>query len=140
MENNDSHNKNRPMPGIGGTIGADRSASMSSRPLNGSLAILAALIAGSTSPASAVGQALLNLGAGMQPCIETSSAKDCQKAGEVVKALQSNSSYQGSSHLCKEEISELAKLVQLLPMRDAVPNELMASVADVQQACLPFGF
>ncbi len=113
---------------------------MPARPLNDSLAILAFLIAGCTSPASAVGQALLNLGAGMQPCIQASSATACQEAGEVVKALQSNPSYQGSSHLCKEEISELAKLVQLQPMRDALPNELMASVADVQQACLPFGF
>jgi len=25
-------------------------------------------------------------------------------------------------------------------MRDAVPTEVMASVADVQQACLPYGF
>jgi hypothetical protein len=31
-------------------------------------------------------------------------------------------------------------MVRLLPMRDALPTELMASVADVQQACLPFGF
>ena len=113
---------------------------MSARPLHCALATLATLIAGSANPAAAVGQALLNLGEGMQPCLQTSSAKACQQAGELVKALQSNASYPGSSHLCKEEISELAKMVQLLPMRDALPTELMASVADVQQACLPFGF
>ena len=31
-------------------------------------------------------------------------------------------------------------MVALLPMQDAVPNDVMASVADVQQACLPYGF
>jgi len=58
VENNDSHKKNRPMTGIGGAIGAKRSASMSARPLHGSRAILAALIAGFTSPAAAVDQGL----------------------------------------------------------------------------------
>ncbi len=54
--------------------------------------------------------------------------------------MKSNPAYANSSHLCKEEISELEAVIKLLPMRDAVPTEVMASVADVQQACLPYGF
>ena len=57
-----------------------------------------------------------------------------------MNALTRNSAYTGSSHLCKEEIGELAQVITLLPMRDAVPTEVMASVADVQQACQPYGF
>ncbi len=31
-------------------------------------------------------------------------------------------------------------MIKLLPLRDALPTEVMASVADVQQACLPYGY
>jgi len=57
-----------------------------------------------------------------------------------VKALTRNPAYAKASHLCQEEIGELSQVIALLPLRDAVPNEVMASVADVQQACLPYGF
>ena len=76
----------------------------------------------------------------MQACVETSQPQSCGKAKAQVSALTRNSAYAGSSHLCKEEIGELAQVITLLPMRDAVPTEVMASVADVQQACLPYGF
>ena len=90
-------------------------------------------------PATA-SEALLGLQGGLQACIETSQAKACRQAEARVKALTRNPAYPRASHLCKEEIGELAQLVALLPMQDAVPNELMASVADVQQACMPYGF
>ena len=113
---------------------------MFKRSLPCALASLTGLMAGFTGPANAAGQALWSLETGMQACIQSSSAQACSQASDLVKALQNNPSYAGSSHLCKEEIGELAEMVRLLPMRDALPTELMASVADVQQACLPFGF
>jgi hypothetical protein len=113
---------------------------MFKRSLPYALGTLTGLMAGFTSPAAAAGQALWSLETEMQACIQSSSAQACRQASALVKALQSNASYAGSSHLCKEEISELGEMVRLLPMRDALPTELMASVADVQQACLPFGF
>lgn len=42
-----------------------------------------------------------------------------------------------SSNTCRAFESQVAAL---LPMRDAVATELMASVADVQQACQSSGF
>jgi len=113
---------------------------MFKRSLLCALATIGGLMAGFTSSATAAGQALWSLETGMQACIQSSSAQACRQASALVKALQNNHSYAGSSHLCKEEISELAEVVRLLPMRDALPTELMASVADVQQACQPFGF
>ena len=97
---------------------------------------LALVLAG---PAAA-GQNLWTLESKVQACIETSSASACRTAETQVSALRSNPAYARSSHLCKEEISELEEVIKLLPMRDAVPTEVMASVADVQQACLPYGF
>lgn len=106
------------------------------QPLHRAVAVLVVLIAG---PAAA-GQTLWKLEGGVQACIESSSAAACRQAEAQVSALKSNPAYAGSSHLCKEEIGELQQVIQLLPMRDAVPTEVMASVADVQQACLPYGF
>lgn len=89
---------------------------------------------------AAASEALLGLQSAMQACIETSQAKPCRQAEARVQALTRNLAYSRASHLCKEEISELGQVVALLPMQDAVPTEVMASVADVQQACLPYGF
>ena len=106
------------------------------RPLNRALAVLVVLGAG---PAVA-GQSLWALESGVQACIESSSAPSCRQAEARVNALKSNPAYANSSHLCKEEISELEAVIKLLPLRDALPTEVMASVADVQQACLPYGY
>lgn len=97
---------------------------------------LALLMAG---PAAA-SQNLWSLESKVQACIETAAAPACRDAERHVGRLRSNPAYARSSHLCKEEISELDEVIKLLPMRDAVPTEVMASVADVQQACLPYGF
>lgn len=99
----------------------------------------AALLVLSAGPAAA-GQSLWTLESGVQACLETSNATSCRQAEARVNALKSNPAYGRSSHLCKEEISELEAVIKLLPMRDAVPTEVMASVADVQQACVPYGF
>jgi hypothetical protein len=60
-------------------------------------------MAGFTGPANAAGQALWSLETGMQACIQSSSAQACRQASVLVKGLQSNPSYAGSSHLCKEK-------------------------------------
>ena len=106
------------------------------RPLHRTLTALMVLSAGS----AVAGPSLWTLETGVQSCIETSAGQACRQAEARVSSLKSNPAYGRSSHLCKEEISELEELIKLLPMRDAVPTEVMASVADVQQACLPYGF
>ena len=108
------------------------------RPLHRTLTALIVLSAGAGS--ALAGQSLWSLETGMQSCIETSSAQACRQAEALVNSLKSNPAYGRSSHLCKEEISELEEVIKLLPMRDAVPTEVMASVSDVQLACLPYGF
>ena len=105
-------------------------------PLHHSLTALMMFSAGS----ALAGQSLWSLETGVQSCVETSSAQACRQADALVSSLKRNPAYSRSSHLCKEEISELEELTKLLPMRDAVPTEVMASVADVQLACLPYGF
>ena len=97
---------------------------------------LALLLAG---PATA-GQTLWNLEHSVEACIQKANSTACSQAQAQIGALTRTAAYGRSSHLCKEEIGELSQLVSLLPRRDAVPNEVMASVADVQQACLPFGY
>jgi hypothetical protein len=106
------------------------------RPLHRAAAALVVLSAGPV----VAGQNLWTLESGVQACLETSSAPTCRQAEAGVSGLKSNPAYGRSSHLCKEEISELEAVIKLLPMRDAVPTEVMASVADVQQACLPYGY
>jgi len=90
-------------------------------------------------PASA-SEVLWGLQAGLRSCLESSQPQPCRQAEARVKGLTRNPAYAKASHLCREEISELSQVVALLPLQDAVPNEVMASVADVQQACLPYGF
>jgi len=97
-------------------------------------------VLGSAGASVAATDELWTLQKNVQACVETSQPQSCGKAKAQVSALTRNSAYAGSSHLCKEEIGELAQVITLLPMRDAVPTEVMASVADVQQACLPYGF
>ncbi|MEN9861776.1 MAG: hypothetical protein ACO3FK_06030 [Vulcanococcus sp.] len=106
------------------------------RSLHRTLTALVLLSAGS----AMAGQSLWSLEKGVQSCIETSSAQTCRQAEAKVSSLKTNPAYTRSSHLCKEEISELEELIKLLPMRDAVPTEVMASVSDVQLACMPYGF
>jgi hypothetical protein len=55
-----------------------------------------------------------------------------------VSQIQGQANYANASHLCKEEITELQDLLTLFKERDAVPNELISSGWDVQQACSPF--
>ena len=82
---------------------------------------------------------LSQLQPGMQQCIDTATANACRAFEAQVAALRQDPAYAGSPHLCKEEIAELAEVAALLPMRDAVPSELMASVGDVQLACQASG-
>ena len=89
---------------------------------------------------AAASDALWSLQAGVSSCVESSQAKPCRQAEAQVKGLTRNAAYAKASHLCKEEIGELSQVIALLPMQDAIPTEVMASVADVQQACLPYGF
>jgi hypothetical protein len=108
-----------------------------------SVQLLLAGLAASTAialPAAAASDALWTLQAGVRRCVETSQAQPCRQAQATVKALTRNPAYARASHLCQEEIGELTQVIALLPQRDAVPNEVMASVSDVQQACLPYGF
>jgi len=91
-------------------------------------------------PPAAASDALWGLQASLQSCVQSSQPQPCRQAEARVKALTRDPAYAKASHLCKEEISELSQVVALLPLQDAVPNEVMASVADVQQACLPYGF
>jgi len=101
----------------------------------------AAIAAGALLGAPAhAGDSLSRLQGGMQKCMDSASAPACRAFEAQVAALRQNPAYARSPHLCKEEIGELAQVAALLPMRDAVASELMASVADVQQACQPSGF
>jgi len=84
--------------------------------------------------------ALWNLQRTMQACVASTPVRSCPRLQAQVDALIRDPAYGRSSHLCKEEIGELNQLIALLPKRDADPTDLMASVADVQQACLPYGF
>lgn len=104
------------------------------------LSTAAALLAVQVGPAAAGGEALWSLQRSLQACIETGQATPCRQAETQVAALVRNPAYLRSSHLCKEEIYELGQVVALLPMRDAIPAEVMATAADVQQACQPYGF
>ena len=90
--------------------------------------------------ATAATDALWALQGSLQGCVESSQPQPCRQAEARVKGLTRNPAYAKASHLCKEEIGELSQVVGLLPLQDAVPTEVMASVADVQQACLPYGF
>ena len=89
---------------------------------------------------AAAGQALWALQSGLETCIATTPIRSCPAFQAQVQALTRNPAYGRASHLCKEEIGELSQVIALLPKQDADPTDLMASVADVQQACLPFGF
>ncbi|MEY4431625.1 MAG: hypothetical protein RLZZ533_1561 [Cyanobacteriota bacterium] len=93
-----------------------------------------------TARPAAASDALWALQGSLQGCVESSQPKPCRQAEARVKGLTRNPAYAKASHLCKEEIGELSQIVSLLPLQDAVPTEVMASVADVQQACLPYGF
>ena len=112
------------------------------KPIRSAQLLLVAGLAGSSGMAlpAAASDALWSLQAGVRRCVETSQAQPCRQAEANVKALTRNPAYARASHLCQEEIGELSQVIALLPLRDAVPNEVMASVADVQQACLPYGF
>ena len=104
-------------------------------------AALIAISALATGAAPAVAaDALWTLQSSLQTCLETGQAQACRQAETQVGGLRRNRAYAQASHLCKEEIGELAAVVALLPQRDALPNEVMASMADVQQACQPYGF
>lgn len=92
-----------------------------------------------TTPALA-GEALWDLQRGMQGCIANTPLRSCPPLQAQVDALRRNPAYEHASHLCKEEIEELGQLITLLPERDADATDLMVGVADVQQACLPYGF
>ena len=89
---------------------------------------------------AAASEALLGLQGAMQACIETSQVQSCRLADAQVQGLTRNPAYAKASDRCKVEIGELAELVALLPKQDVVPSELVASLADVQQVCLPYGF
>ena len=89
---------------------------------------------------AAASEALLGLQSAMQACIETSQVQSCRLADAQVQGLTRNPAYAKASDRCKVEIGELAELVALLPKQDVVPSELVASLADVQQVCLPYGF
>ena len=91
-------------------------------------------------PAALAGDSLSRLQGGMQQCIDSATAASCRAFEAQVAALRQHPAYAKAPHLCKEEISELSQVAALLPMRDAVASELMASVGDVQQACQPSGF
>jgi hypothetical protein len=112
------------------------------KPIRSAQLLLVAGLAGSSGMAlpAAASDALWSLQAGVSRCVETSQAQPCRQAEARVKGLTRNPAYARASHLCQEEISELSQVIALLPLRDAVPNEVMATVADVQQACLPYGF
>lgn len=113
------------------------------RQLMTTLPVMTTLVVGVTgmgSTAAMAGEALWSLQSAMQGCIQSGQATACRQAEAQVTALTRNRAYEQASHLCKEEISELAQVVALMPIRDAVATDVMSSVADVQQACLPFGF
>ena len=76
----------------------------------------------------------------MERCIQTAGKEACSQAEATVTSLTREPAYSRASHLCREEIGELSTVVKLLPKRDVIPTEVMASVADVQQACMPYGF
>ena len=74
----------------------------------------------------------------VQACGSLSSRNACQDVRTLVSQIQGQANYANASHLCKEEITELQDLLTLFKERDAVPNELISSGWDVQQACSPF--
>jgi len=102
----------------------------------GWLCLPALLLAG---PAMA-GSSLWRLENAIEPCIQTAGKVACSQAEAAVISLTKDPAYNRASHLCREEIGELSTVVKLLPKRDVIPTEVMASVADVQQACIPYGF
>jgi hypothetical protein len=71
-----------------------------------------------------------------QACIDRSPVTSYPALQRQVSTLTRNPVYARAAHLCKEEIGEIG---DLLPKCDATATELMASLADVPQACLPDG-
>lgn len=93
-----------------------------------------------TAGSASASDALWTLQSSLQSCMQSAQAQACRNAQAAVNALKLNRAYAQSSHLCKEEIAELSQVLALMPMRDAVATDVMSTIADVQQACLPFGF
>ena len=71
-------------------------------------------------------------------CLETSSRSSCEQANRSVAALRQLPSYAKASHLCREEITELQSTLGLLPLKDVLAKEVMASVDDLKEACAPY--
>ena len=63
---------------------------------------------------------------------------NCTTFKNVLSSLQEQPGYRNASHLCKEEITELKKLVNLFISQDALTKELSNNTWDMQQACTPF--
>ena len=68
-------------------------------------------------------------------CIQTNK---CTTFKNVLSSLKIQPGYINASHLCKEEIDERTKLIDLFISKDALSKELNNNTLDVQQACTPF--
>ena len=87
--------------------------------------------------AMAANPLLSSLRPALTQCIQT---YNCTTFQNVLSSLQEQPGYRNASHLCKEEITELKKLVDLFISQDALAKELSNNTWDVQQACTPFNF
>lgn len=103
-------------------------------------AIVGGIACAISAGAASASQALWDLQAATQGCQQTGTVLACRQAQAQVTALKQNRAYPQASHLCKEEIGELNQVLALVTIKDAVATDVMSSVADVQQACQPFGF
>ena len=70
--------------------------------------------------------------------MQCSQTDKCTTFKNILNSLKIQPGHINASHLCKEEIDERTKPIDLFISKDALAKELSNNTLDAQQPCTPF--
>ena len=89
--------------------------------------------------AAHAGPQLNGLAKAIQPCLAVGKPQACPQGVAALQQVRQAPAYAGSDRFCKEQVTQMGRVLALLPVQDVTDQTVQGSLDSLVQACAPFG-
>ncbi len=85
------------------------------------------------------GPQLNGLAKAIQPCLAVGKPQACPQGVAALERVRRSSAYASADRFCKEQVTQMGRVLALLPVQDVTDQTVQGSLDGLVQACAPFG-
>ena len=89
--------------------------------------------------AAHAGSQLNGLTKAVTACVAVGKPQPCPKGQAALQQLRQAPPYAKADRFCKEQVTQMGRVLALLPVQDVIDQTVQSNLDSLVQACAPFG-